>query len=77
MYEVMGKALDILLVGKFTVRYCTGPGSHLSEPARGFSVLATAGGYQYPPVNFQAGMQHVWRLRSHDQRKAQGPSRSI
>jgi hypothetical protein len=28
----------------------------LSEPARGFSVLAT-GGYQYPPVNFQAGMQ--------------------
>jgi hypothetical protein len=22
-------------------------------------------------------MQHVWRLRSHDQRKAQGPSRSI
>jgi hypothetical protein len=28
----------------------------LSEPARGFSVLATDG-YQCPPVNFQAGMQ--------------------
>ena len=28
----------------------------LSEPARGFSVLATDGD-QSPPVNFQAGMQ--------------------
>jgi hypothetical protein len=28
----------------------------LSEPARGFSVLATDG-HQCPPVNFQAGMQ--------------------
>jgi hypothetical protein len=31
-------------------------GCMLSEPARGFSVLATDGD-QSPPVNFQAGMQ--------------------
>eukprot|EP01047_Picozoa_sp_COSAG01_P049319 COSAG01_NODE_4880_length_4655_cov_16.206980_6_plen_39_part_01 len=32
------------------------PRGLLSEPARGFSVLATDGD-QSPPVNFQAGMQ--------------------
>jgi hypothetical protein len=37
-------------------RVAVGRRHDLSEPARGFSVLATDGD-QSPPVNFQAGMQ--------------------